>query len=263
MEDFVPASGIKMLGQWGGEVQYGGGDKTMVVMFYLRPVHNKPRSTEIGRPYFEDKIFVRIHPPGERLNIIEREANDADKKRFPMQWHQFQENRPQLTDGTPIAMLFPGSPSIAAALQASGVHTVEQCAELSAHAIESIGMGAQQWCNEATRYLQVANKGVKASELKAAMDASERENNSLKNKIALLEVELNKLRDHTQNTVSMADVERLIANQGGRALYPDGKRQLNPSFDAQTAQINATHVTHDLAKGTAKKSTSAKRARVR
>jgi hypothetical protein len=267
MEDFVSHSGIKRMGDWGGIVQYGGGDSTMVVMFYMKPVQNPGKSAEAGRPYFDDKIYVRIHPPGERLNIIDREANEQDKRRFPMQWVQFNENRPQLSDGTPIDMLFSHSPAIAAALKASGVHTVEQCAKLSAHAIEQIGMGAQQWSNDAQRYLEVANKGVKASQLKAALDEKDRKIHSLEHTVELLQAELSNIRERQNQAVTMEDVQQIIANQGGgqgkRAQFAPGK-QLSRSFDSQTAQINANHITRDISKSKAQKKTvSSKRVRVR
>jgi hypothetical protein len=248
MDDFQAHSNIKWQGDV-GMVQYGGGDPSMVVMFYVRPIRNPSKSAEFGRPYFDDKVFVRIHPPGERLNIVEREASETDKRRFPMQWAQFRENAPQTSDGTPIDMLFAANPSTAAALKASGVHTVEQCAALSAHAIESIGMGAQQWVNEATRYLEVANKGVKASQLKAALEDKDRQIHSLEHKVDLLETELNHLREKANSAVSLSDVQQLLANQGGggkRGVFAPGK-QLNPNFDSQTAQINATHITRDVA----------------
>ena len=165
-----------------------------------------------------------------------------------MQWAQFKENAPQISNGTPIEMLFAAQPAVAAALQASGVHTVEQCAQLSAHAIETIGMGAQQWVNEATRYLEVANKGVKASQLKAVVEEKDREINSLNHKVDLLTAELEHLRANQNNAVTLADVQQMLANQGGgmkRGVFAPGK-QLNPNFDAQTAQINATHKTSDL-----------------
>jgi hypothetical protein len=218
-------------------------------MFYLRPIHNPAKSLEAGSPQFDDEVFVRIHPPGERLNIIERRATDADKRRFPHQWMQYKENAPQQQTGTPIDMLFPDKPSIAAALKASGVHTIEQCAQLSAHAIESIGMGAQQWTNDAQKWMEVANKGVKASQLKAVVEEKDREIHSLNHKIDLLESELNKLRDHATKTNTMEDVQHLLANQGNvgkRGVFAPGK--LGKAFDAQEAQINATHRTADLAK---------------
>lgn len=269
MEDFISHSGIQKLGDWGGVAQYGPGDAGMVVMFYLNPVHNPAKSAEVGSPQYDDMVFVRIHPPGERLNIIDRKASEADKRRFPMQWAAFQQNRPQTNNGTPIDMLFPAQPSIAAALKASGVHTIEQCAELSAHAIETIGMGCQHWVNDAVRYLEVANKGVKASQLKAAMEERDRENAHLKHKIGLLEEELHKLRDRANAAVSLEDVQQLLANQGGlagrRPQFAPGRQQ---PFDAQAAQIAATHISNDIAKAKAPKKTSvppapAKRARAR
>lgn len=264
MDDFAGHSGIHRMGDWGGVVQYGGGDASMVVMFYLRPIPSPARSAEAGRPVFEDKIYVRIHPPGERLNIIDRVATDNDKKRFPMQWSQYKENAPQVCDGTPIDMLFPASPAQGAALKASGVHTIEQLANLSAHAIETIGMGAQQWANEAQRYIEVANKGVKHSQLKAIVDEKDREINTLKHKLDLVQTELANIRENQAQAVTMADVQQMMANSGGgqRGVFVPGK-QLSPNFDAQTSQINATHATHDLAKGTAKKTVPAKRARAR
>lgn len=256
MDDFAVHSGIKWQGDV-GIVQYGGGDASMVVMFYMRPVANATESAKNGRPFFENKIFVKIHPPGERLNIIDREASDGDKRRFPMQWAQFKENRPQTSDGTPIEMLFAANPAVGEMLKASGVYTVEQCAKLSAHAIETIGMGAQHWVNDAQRYLEVADKGVKASQLKHALDEKDREITSLQHTVDLLQTELSAIREKQTQSVTMADVQQLMANQGGslggRPKYPSAHR-LPETFDAQTAQINGTHITRDLAKPKAKRS---------
>lgn len=259
-DDFQGHSGIQRMGEWGGVVKYGPGDSSMIVMFYLKPVLNPAKSDASGSPQYDDLVYVRIHPPGERLNIVDRRATDQDKKRFPIQWAQFKENAPQESSGTPIDMLYPSKPSIGASLKASGVHTVEQCAELSAHAIETIGMGCQTWVNEAQRYLQVANKGVKASELRKMSEEKDMEIRSLNHKITLLEQELNYLREQSSNAVTMQDVQKLLANQGGngrRGVFVPGK--LSDTFDAQAAQINATHVTRDLAKA----KVSPKRSRVR
>ena len=130
MDELASHTSIRRMGEWGGVVNYGGGDASMVVMFYMKAVSNPAKSAEVGRPYFDDKIFVRIHPPGERLNIVDREATNLEKQRYPLQWQQFQANAPQVSDGTPVDLLFPASPATAGALKASGVHTVEQLAKL-------------------------------------------------------------------------------------------------------------------------------------
>lgn len=266
MDEFAQHSDIKWNGDV-GVVQYGPGDSKMIVMFYLKPVLNQGASQAENRPIYEDKTYVRIHPPGERLNIIDREATVQDKRRFPMQWHQFQQNAPQESTGTPIEMLYPAQPSVSAALRASGVHTIEQCAELSAHAIESIGMGAQQWVNEAARYIQVANKGVKHSEMKKALDDKDREINHLKHKLDLVMAEVANLRDRASHAITTDEAQQMFANggqPGRRPVFAPGK-QLNKNFDVQTAQIAATHATKDLAKPkkAAKELPSAKRQRSR
>ena len=45
-------------------------------------------------------------------------------------------------------------------LRQYNIHTVEQLAGLSAHAIGTVGMGCQEWVNAAQKYMEHANKGV-------------------------------------------------------------------------------------------------------
>ena len=75
------------------------------------------KSAELGRPYSEDQIYVRIHPPGERLNIVDRRANEDDKRRFPQQWHLFSQQKEQHPEGTQIELLYPEYPAVAAESQ--------------------------------------------------------------------------------------------------------------------------------------------------
>src|SRR5271166_1464648 len=119
-----------------GTVEYGGGDKSLVVFFYNKAVPQPGKSKAAGRPMYENVTFVRMAPPGEKLNIVDRPARGEDARRFPLQWAQFEKNAEQIPDGTPIDLLYPENPAISATLRASGVHTVEQCAEMSAHAID-------------------------------------------------------------------------------------------------------------------------------
>lgn len=246
-----------------GSVEYGGGDKNMVAMFYNRPVHNPAKSNEQGRQIFEDQIFVRIHPPGERLNIIDRPASQQDKRRFPMQWAQFQENKQQTPEGTPIDLLYPDQPSIGAMLRANGVHVIEQCADLSGPAIDNIGMGAQRYTNDAKKYMEAANKGVKGSQLRKELDERDSQIRTLTHMVETLKSEVQRLTEVNHGSVDLAQVQALIAGQQGRPQYPQA-RQLAPQFDAQTSQINATHHTADIVrqKKSAKSTTLRTRARI-
>ena len=252
-EGFSAPTGIDWKGNV-GTVQYGGGDKNMLAMFYTRPMHNPAKSTEAGRPVYDDVPYVRIHPPGERLNIVDRPATGNDAKRFPVQWAQFSQNREQIPEGTPIDLLYPEHPSIGAMLRANSVHTIEQCAELSGPAIDSIGMGAQRYCNDAQKYLQASNKGVKASQLRHELEERDSQIRTLTHMVETLKGEVERLRDLNTASAGMQN-QQLLSGQQGRPQYPAGApRQMTPAFDAQTAQINATHATSDIAKNSKKRS---------
>lgn len=231
-----------------GLVEYGGGDKGMVAMFYNRPVHNPGKSQEAGRPFYEDKVYVRIHPPGERLNIIDRAANDTDRRRWPLQWHQFSQNKQQHPEGSPIDLLYPEYPSIASMMRAASVFTIEQCAELSAPAIENIGMGCQRYVNDAKKYLEAANKGVKASQMRHELEERDREIKMLKKTVDDLMAQVSELRDNNSSQPNMAQIQTLLAGVMQRPTHMPSK-----TFDPQTAMINATSATSLVTQGKPKR----------
>lgn len=236
-----------------GIVEYGN-DKGMIVMFYYRPVLNNAKSVELGRPFYEDVVFVRYHPAGERLNINDRPADDNHKRRWPAQWMQFQQNKAQTSEGTPIDLLFPETPSVAAMLRASHVQTIEQCAALSSDAIESIGMGAQTYVNKATKYLEAANKGVSATKLQKELDTRDSEIRTLKHEIDLMKQELER-RTSENGAVDVAEITRQVMQQMGRPVMPPSQMNAKgQSFDAQTAQIDALKSEEIPARPTRRKS---------
>lgn len=247
-DEFSSATGINWNGHV-GTVQYGGGDQSMIAMFYNRPTANPGKSAEAGRPIFEDRVFVRIHPVGERLNIVDRPATTQDQRRFPTQWGQFKDNRQQIPEGTPIDLLYPEHPSIGASLRAGGVHTVEQCAELSGTAIDQLGMGAQRYCNDAQKYIQAANKGVGASQFRKELEERDSQIRTLTHTVDVLKGEVQRLMDANSNNVDLNTIKQLLAGQQLRPTYPaNAPKQMSPGFDSQTAMINATHATSDVAK---------------
>ena len=248
VDEFSGHTGIKWNGNV-GTVEYGGGDRSMVAMFYNRPMHNPARSQTEGRPFYEDRIYVRIHPPGERLNIVDRPATEQDRRRFPTQWHQFQDNRQQIPEGTPIDLLYPEQPSIGATLRASGVHTIEQCSELSGVAIDEIGMGAQKYCNDAQKYMQAASKGVGASQLRHELEERDSRIRTLDQTIQSLQAKVQQLMEVNSQGVELAHLQQQLAGMQLRPTYPAGApKQMTPTFDPQMAQINATHATGDIAR---------------
>jgi hypothetical protein len=225
---------INMRGDGVGMVEYGGGDSGMVVMFFNKAKHDPQKSIAEGRPIYENQTFVRVHPPGERLNIVERPARSDDTRRWPRQWDQFQRSAEQIPEGTDINLFYPEKPAVAATLRAGGVFTVEQCANLSAHAIENIGMGCQAWVNAAQNYLKISAKGVGAAKLRTELEDRDRKIKVLEHQVYELS---NQVREMQTARVQMADAmgQAVIA---GNMMRP--QHMPNVAFDAQLHQINNT-----------------------
>ena len=235
-EGFSAHTDIKWAGHT-GTVEYGGGDRGMICMFYNKSMHNPAKSQETGRPFYEDQVFVRIHPPGERLNIVDRPLKDTDKQRWPVQWAQFQQNKQQVPEGTPIDVLYPEHPSVAAVLRAAAVHTIEQCADLSGPAIDNIGMGAQRYVNDSKKYLEAATKGVGTSRMRHEMDELKRENKVLTQTIEQLKEQIHALAQNGQNA-ALSNMQTMLAQAMGRPVNLPGT-----GFDPQAAMIDSTSPT--------------------
>ena len=125
--------------------------------------------------------------------------------------------------------MFPNYPSVAENLRGYGIQTVEQCANLSAHAIATIGMGAQEYVNRAKKYLEQANSSQGFHVLQKELDDQKSKNRVLERQLIEMKRQL--------DTLTL------------RAINPQGA-MLNPPFiqgyDAQSERINANHPTNEL-----------------
>jgi len=221
-------TGVRWQGAGYGVVEFGRDDQ-MVVIFYNKAVRNDFKSKDLGRPVFEDVDYVKIFAPGERLNQIDRPVKEDDKQRWPRQWNDFIQKRTQVPDGTPIDLLFPNFPSVAENLKANGIYTVEQCANLSAHGIDSVGMGGQEYVNKAKAYLKSAEKGQGFNKLQGEL-------NDAKQQVRLLQRQISEQKKQ---------IDSLINRQMNPALHSNSPPWV-PGYDAQVDRINATHVTQEL-----------------
>jgi len=216
---------INMTAGGHGTVEYGD-DSQLVVIFYTRSVENSALSLQEGRRIFNDQVFVKMHAPGERLNIIDRPANENDKNRFPNQYRAYMHNHTQVPDGTPIDLLFPNTPSIADGLKASGVYTVEQCAGLSAHAMDTIGMGAQDYQNKAKRYIENSKKGANFHQIQAELAQRDQTIKLQQHQIGELKRQLDALQQRFADPVNTSQQPPHISN-----------------YDVQSDRINANSTT--------------------
>jgi hypothetical protein len=210
---------------WQGHVgiaQYGDDSRT-IALFYNRSVHNPIKSAQAGTPIHDDVDFVKIHQPGERLNIIERPVTQADKNRFSRQWADYIGNREQIPDGTPIDLLFPAHPNVGANLRGLGVHTIEQCAHLSGNAMDQIGMGAQDYVNRANEYMDAATKGVGLHKLHKELEERDSQIRILQSQVGSLRGQLDQLLSSLQSGGANPLAPRMIPQQiAGAVAAPPG-----------------------------------------
>jgi hypothetical protein len=233
------------------------------VYFYRRSVQDDHASRNAGRRIFKGMDYVKIQPPGERLTVIDRPVTEDDKRRWSQQWYQYANNHTQIPDGTPIDLLWPDHPEVGDTLRACGVHTVEQCANLSAHAIESVGIGAQEYQNRAKRYMEQAERGISHQQFENARAEDQQKIRLLTQQVQQLQSQLDKalgmLEGAPMGTMGHGGYQPPVpvpgfgAQQRGPVHVPvpgysqpsSGAVHPGPGVDLQAQQINATHASRE------------------
>lgn len=248
--DGVPDSG-RFTMRPDGSVQTGPGDASMLCIFYKRAVHNEVRSAQEGRPIFVDMDYVRIQQPGETTQVVDRPAQQSDKQRWPQQWAAYAAGKDQVAEGTPLGLLFPRHPSAVAMLQAIGIMTVEHLANASATAIQAIGMHGQDYVNYAQKYLHGAANGAHFHQLQHELEQQKRNNDRLTKQLDEMSHQMAQMNGMLLANAGvghspMPGVPRQVAPppaepMPGGSMPPAPSFGQSPVFDAQSAQINATH----------------------
>ena len=158
--------------------------------FSIEAVNQPFKSTEAGRPIFEDREFVRIVVAGDKNSEVYREATEYDKERFHEVYDRFKKGlkgREQIT-GTPLSQWPILRPSQIKELEAIEIYTVEGLANLSDTMKQNLGMGAHELVAQAKAYLDAANDGAAGAKLAA-------ENSALRDDIADLKRQLSEIND--------------------------------------------------------------------
>ena len=125
------------------QTQTNSPDSRLNVKFYQRAVQNNFKTNLEGRPIMEMRDFILIEVPGNQTLSIDTFAQDEDKKRFPIEWARYQNEK---TDGDIEGTLLNDWPVLNAATAAELKHfkfyTVEQIAGASDAQLNTIGMAA-------------------------------------------------------------------------------------------------------------------------
>jgi hypothetical protein len=77
-------------------------DKSLMVRFYEKSVHNRMESAKKNRPIFKDKIYIEIRVAGQRDPQACRPVTHADKQRFPLHWEAYEKRMSAPVEGMPL-----------------------------------------------------------------------------------------------------------------------------------------------------------------
>lgn len=166
-------------------------DAALWVQFEEATRHNTYKSEKEGRPIYEDCVNIRIAIPNNPHVVIVREADEADKARFPVQWSFFNNKRSgNAVNGTPVDELAFLSKAAKDNLKAAKFMTVEQIAAGSDQALQGMGMSAgmdglalRERC---IRYLEKATSDAQSTQLEAALKQRDTEIETLKGQMQQL-----------------------------------------------------------------------------
>jgi hypothetical protein len=103
---------------------------TVIPRFYIKSVRNETESKRTGSVVYEDREYVELRVPGDKLNIIVTKVDDNHRRRWPQYYKAFVENRVMKPDGFPLNAWAIATPALISTLAELNCHTVEQLAGL-------------------------------------------------------------------------------------------------------------------------------------
>jgi hypothetical protein len=160
-------------------------DHKLYVQFYIRPVMNNFRSSEEGRPIYEEQEYIRIIVPGDSKTTVDCQVDDTFRMRFTKQYDKFKKGLEQAVDGTPLEMWPQMTVGLCAELKAMNVSTVEQLASLDDGKAQKI-MGSYDLRRKAQAFLDAAQGEAANNKMVAELTKRDDEITLLKNQMAEL-----------------------------------------------------------------------------
>lgn len=149
------------------DAQQSEADKRLLVMFYKDVIKNEIKSTEAGRPIFDEVDLIRIMTPGSRDSFT-GDATEQYQQRFPQQWARYRAGKDQKLSGTPLNQIPWLSIGQIAEFNAVNCHTVEQLVGMS-DALSQKFMGHHAIKQRAQLYLDSAKAEAPSLKLQAEL----------------------------------------------------------------------------------------------
>ncbi len=160
-------------------------DSKLYATFYIRPVMNAFKSSQEGRPIYEEKEYIRIIVPGDSKTTVDCPVTEEFRGRFEKQYEKFKKGLEQAVEGTPLEMWPQMTVGLCAELKAMNVITVEQLAALDDSKAQRI-MGSYDLRRKAQLFLDAAKGEADNNKIAAELQKRDDEIALLKNQMAQL-----------------------------------------------------------------------------
>lgn len=154
------------------------GDDSLFVVFYMGVLRSEEKSTEAGRPIFDDVECCRIIIPGDKNNVVDRPATASDRQRFHKQYAMFKDGLKEddQISGTRLnewPFLTRGQ---CEEFRYLGIRTVEQLAEVrddiatKVPGIHALKQHAQVWLGKTKSAAEAAKQAKVMSDQQTQID---------------------------------------------------------------------------------------------
>lgn len=110
------------------ESRYAADDR-LYVEFMREPVLHPGKSREAGRAVFEERDFVRIHVPGDKLTVVVEPMHDLNMQRFRTRYEKWKSGQAEAVTGTPLSALPGMTPAKVEEYKFFKIVTIEQLAD--------------------------------------------------------------------------------------------------------------------------------------
>jgi hypothetical protein len=148
-------------------------DKSLFVTFNLEPHLNQTKTSQEGRPIYEEKEYIMIMVPGDKDSIVHRPVSDMDKMRFADRYDRWvRKVGDERLEGTPLkAVGFLNGAQIKE-LEFFNCYSVEQLAAMSdANASKFLGMHNIR--QRARDYVQAAKDAAPLASIRAELETKD------------------------------------------------------------------------------------------
>lgn len=205
-----------------------GDDAGLWVEFHRKAIQNNFKSTEAGRPIFDEFDYVDIVIPGGKTKVS-RKATEQDKERFKAHWALYQAKQNGATGdaviGTPLDQWPALSTSQVHEMRAMGIRTVDQIANLNDQGIQAIGMGGRELKAKAVAFLASASGNAEFESLAA-------ENERLSEQLALQKKQMDDMAARVEAlTRQMSATTQIVPQLNAGAQIPDYPTDQTPEFE--------------------------------